>query len=264
MRASFFFLHQLPPSNDDNDKYHDQVSTLPQQYLATPPLDPPRTTRNLAMDGRFTAPRNAPITPLELQNYPRPSHQLTDGPAPTYASAPARPERPAEPSPMSGYEDQPYGGYSMGDHDEDSFMNDHSKDEDDSESRPLSPSGDPLRAGSTLKFDAAATDRSRTAYRTEKNGYISPRARSRERRSILLGASGGRSSPRAQSQDGLGNWSGPGKGASPYGPLGTVNTSDQGHGYNAENGGRSANSSNPNLLFAEGEQDTLFRTQRRR
>ncbi|KAM0791838.1 hypothetical protein ACM66B_004096 [Microbotryomycetes sp. NB124-2] len=57
-------------------------------------------------------------------------------------------------------------------------------------------------------------------------------------------------SPRARSRDRLGNWSGPaGFGNSPYGPLGNGNG-----GHSAPGSGlQSANSSNPNLLFAEGD-----------
>ncbi|KAK4048978.1 hypothetical protein OIO90_005613 [Microbotryomycetes sp. JL221] len=63
---------------------------------------------------------------------------------------------------------------------------------------------------------------------------------------------GGYRSPRARSHDrngsGLGNWSGPaGLGNSPYGPLGNTPYSQPGSGL------QSANSSNPNLLFAEGD-----------
>lgn len=74
----------------------------------------------------------------------------------------------------------------------------------------------------------------------EKSGYRSPRGRSRENL-------GGYRSPRAASQDGLGNWTGPARGASPYGPLG------EGPGANQRSGLTSAASSNPNLLFADGE-----------
>lgn len=73
----------------------------------------------------------------------------------------------------------------------------------------------------------------------EKSGYRSPRGRSRENL-------GGYRSPRAASQDGLGNWTGPARGASPYGPLGDG-------GADQRSGLTSATSSNPNLLFADGQ-----------
>ncbi|KAK4046937.1 hypothetical protein OIV83_005728 [Microbotryomycetes sp. JL201] len=65
--------------------------------------------------------------------------------------------------------------------------------------------------------------------------------------SILNEKQGGYRSPRARSRDRLGNWSGPaGFGNSPYGPLGNG-------GSTPGSGLQSANSSNPNLLFAEGD-----------
>lgn len=60
----------------------------------------------------------------------------------------------------------------------------------------------------------------------DRSGYRSPRASS---------ADGG--------QGGFGKWTGPARGASPYGPLGDTIPS----------GERSAASSNPNLLFADGD-----------
>jgi hypothetical protein len=87
----------------------------------------------------------------------------------------------------------------------------------------------PIHPGASVQMktqDSAASLRDRA--RGEKGGYRSPRNRSHDR---------------GASNAGLGNWSGPAGGASPYGQLGN----------NTPNSGlASAASSNTNLQFAEG------------
>lgn len=77
-----------------------------------------------------------------------------------------------------------------------------------------------------LTTPGSGTHTPRTSRSKDRSGYRSPRGSSAD------GAHGG-----------FGKWTGPARGASPYGPLGDTIPS----------GERSAASSNPNLLFADGD-----------